>query len=549
MPVSMPVLIVVGGFLLLLLMFAVYLNGGAGGGDADEDEHEALPRPTYRERVERHIRLLNYGDDRAAADATRQLLSMGPSILPILLDQLLRLELHPQALSPRSQILIEELLGDFGLQTYLQTAEAVRGVHRASPAFPAVLRVLEGLGPHVVVELCRGVPPDFYGVCAPLILRLGPGCDQQLFELLEASPDEVPAEIVPTFLPLWACEPSLLRNTWDRLSPERRERLTDVVISWNLPDLDDLRREALAGGAVDALPVLAARDPSPEGLRRLVEESRHLAPGVAEQLELLLDAHAQGPSPGDRGAIEESLPLIDSTDLVVRTRGLAGLLTALDDPRAIERLRLLAADPSDTLGGAALAALARGGEPDIEAAFAARVRSAELSLLERVHLHCVAAMRPTQSVPLLVRLLRTESPRTAALVARLLAHSDYPIRSVLKALGRHRYSPIEATIAPLIWARWPTVEAEVTECLDSDDREVAIAAVDLLGGLGSGDCLPALGRRLLAEREEPEPILNALELHGPPAATHLREFAALDPEFARTVGALRRRDLLLRLGD
>ena len=195
----------------------------------------------------------------------------------------------------------------------------------------------------------------------------------------------------------------------------------------------------------------------------------------------------------------------------------------------------------------ALAALVRAGERDTEAAFAARVRAAELTLAERVHLHCVVALRPSESVPLLLRLLRTESPRTAALVARLLAHADFPVRSVLKALGRHRYSPIEATIAPLIWARWADMEAQVIECLSSDDREVVVAAVDLLGGLGSPDCLPALGSRLLVEREEPEPILNALELHGAPAASYLREFAAADPEFARSIGVLRRRDLLLRL--
>ena len=528
-------------------MLAVYLNSGATGGDADDDEEEVAARPSYRERVERHIRLLNYGDDRAAADATRQLLSMGPSILPILLDQLLKLEHHPHALSPRSQILIETLLGDFGLQTYLQTAEALRGVHRASPAFPAVLRVLEGLGPHVVVELCRGAPPNIYGVCAPLVHRLGAGCSQQLVELLAADADEVPVEIIPAFLPLWAENPEILREAWDSLKPGPRGHLTDAIIAWDLPALHDLRIAALQGGNLNAVPVLAALDPSVDALRALVLDLGDRAPQLARQLAMLLDASA-GPA-ADRGAVDEVLPLIDSTDPVVRRRGLAALLHAGDDPRALERLRLMAADPSDALGGVALVALARSGEPDIEAAFAARVRAAELSVEERVHLHCTGALRPAETIPLLLRLLRTESPRTATLVAQLLAHREYPVRSVLKALGRHRYSPIESAIAPLVWARWPQIEGEVIDCLGSDDREVAVAAVDLLGGLGSRACLPALGARLLGERDEPEPILNALELHGPAAATHLREFAAADPEFARTIGVLRRRDLLLRLGD
>lgn len=540
----MPVLIVVGGFLLLLLMLAVYLNGGGGGSTDANGEDEAPVRPTYRERVERHIRLLNYGDDRAAKDATRQLLSMGPSILPVLLDQLLKLEHHPHALAPRSQILIEQLLGDFGLQTYLQTADALRGVHRASPAFPAVLRVLEGLGPHVVVEICRGVPPDVYGVCAPLVHRLGPACSVQLDELLETNPDDVPVEIIPAFLALWSEQPELLLDTWDQLPPYGREILARTVLCWDLPNLDPLREAMIASGDHDLLPVVAGRSPDLDALRERVGDQDT---ELVAQLEMLSAACRADPS--DRTPIEEALPLLDSPDPVVRRRGLAVLLQWRDDPRGSERLRSMAADPSDALGGVALAALARAQEPDIETAYAARVRAAELSIAERLHLHCVTALRAPECVPLLLRLLRTESPRTAALVAQLLAPTQYPVRSVLKALGRHRYSPIEAAIAPLVWARWPAIEPDIIECLVSDDREVVIAAVDLLGGLGSAACLPALGRRLRDAADEPGPVLNALELHGPPAATHLREFAAANPELAKTVGVLRRRDLLLRLGD
>jgi hypothetical protein len=542
--VSTPFLILVGGFLLLLLMLAAYINAPPFGDDDSEDDDRPA-KPSYRNRVERHIRLLNYGDERTAADTTRQLLSMGPGILPVLLQQLLRLDQHPQSLSPSSQLLIEELLGDFGLQTYLQTADAVRSVHRASPAFPAVLRVLHGLGPHLVVELCRGTPPDIYGVCAPLIHRLGAGCNQQLVTLLTHDPARVPGEIVSAFIPLWAAEPDALLSVWGQVSPEARARIAPHVLAWNLPGADRVRREALEAGIIDAIPATIARQSSLRELIELGGQIRRLAPDLAAQLAVLTAAQ-EGTAVGD---VELAFPLLDSPDSDARMRGTEGLLADLGDPRAVERLRLMAANPTDALGGLALNALASTSEIDLDAAFVARLRGAELTVAERAHLHLFVALRRPESIPLLLRLLRTDSPRTAVLVSELLSPFEIPIHLVLKALGRHRYSPIESSVAPLIWSRFPLAEAEVVECLSSDDREISSAAVDLLGGLGSPDCIPALGQRLRDANDQSGPILNALELLGPPAADKLREFSAENPELSQSLGVLRRRDLLLRLGQ
>ena len=66
-------------------------------------------------------------------------------------------------------------------------------------------------------------------------------------------------------------------------------------------------------------------------------------------------------------------------------------------------------------------------------------------------LRFVAARRANACVMPLTRLLRTESRRTASLVAELLVGLEPPIRPLLKALGRHRHSPLEEAIAPLAW--------------------------------------------------------------------------------------------------
>ena len=535
--------------ILLLFMFGAYTALGAPPSSEDDDD-PVLPGPTLRDRVETVIRLLNYGDEGAAQEAMRQLLSMGSCVLPVLLDQLRRIEHHPGALSPRCQLLIEELLVDFGLQTYLQTADSLPGVHRASPVLPAITRVLARIGPHLLIELTRGTVQDPVGLAAPLMWRWGQDALGPLRELLLAKPAGVSDGLLRAILPVLARYPDALTDLLASLDTPGRDRLVKGIGHWPLPGLPDIVDEVMDSAQTSPMVVsIACRHPSQfrdAVLRRLVDSLNPVDPALAQTICAILDIgtpREEGDIHQVRASVEGALRTIDDPG-GDRLGALKILAWHTSDPRAFERVVGLAGDSMDPLGGIALVRIAQLPGSPLEPCLMARLRSAELTLSEQCCLQYALATCADEVGGLLQRLLRTESPRVVPLVARLLTPHAPTTEGILKALGRHRYSPVESEIASLLWARWPQVEAEVVACVASTDREVALAAIEMLGSLGASQCTAPLLARPMADAEVLEPVMNAVELLGPDALPHLEEFIEAHPELSWMSTIERRRAML-----
>ena len=557
-------------------MLAHYLGLGA---RRTEESGESLWPVSLEERVQGLISRINYGDEETAIQASRSLLSMGPGILPIVFARLLSLEHNPRALSPRCQLALEEILGDFGLRTYLLLALEMGSVHRASPVSPAILRVLTAIGPHTVTEMSRVPALDPAGAVAPLMWRFGaPGC-AHLQEVLSSRAEDIPDGLISATLPTLADDAELFSGMVARCEGDGLLKLIQGLAPW-LYDravfeaIVEKGEDEAAAIALTEIAVRTCKDPGGRqgALMALVKQSAGAGAPSREVVTSLLGAlplealmgaddeslltdllgekEASGlrtffdgwQSDDDRRIVERALVLVD--DPALKRVGVRVLGACMDDPRAVERLVSLAGDPAEPCGTLALLALARAGLGPLEALMAARVRGAWDRGSEVLSLRFAAALAAQEVQGILLRLLRAESQRVASLAARLLAPLDPPLESLFKALGRHRHSAIEPSIAPLIWARWPEVRGWLALGLASEDREVCQAAVDMAGVLGE----PRFGEPLLKlmERDEDfvEPALNALELIGAEAAPLLRRFSEQRPELARSFDAGRRLKLM-----
>jgi hypothetical protein len=433
------------------------------------------------------------------------------------------------------------------------------------------------IGPNLLVELARGPQVDTVGLAAPLMLRLGAQIEAPLRELLRARGEQVPEALLQAALPALARDPGILDRLLGSLEAPGQRALLSALAPWPLPGRAErlarlwrgaeeprLRRllceealvsapdegslrEALA--ALWGLPVveLAARAVPLTLLEPVAARSLLLSLGdpEAEALGSRLAACAGA----DRAGVEEALAALDDPQELARFGAVLALGACWEDPRAAERLVALAADGADPRGALALGALCRVQHEALEVALVERLRSTEDRGTARLALRCVAARAPEGALLPLLRALRAESPRIAALAALALAPRSLPTASLLKALGRHRYSPCEPLVAPLLWASWPARVGEVARCLEDADREVNQAAVALLGALGPPEAAPALLRALSSHQEDPELILNALELLGPVAWRGLQEFAQAQPEFSRRFALTRRVQLLEQLSQ
>ncbi|MEL6179375.1 MAG: HEAT repeat domain-containing protein [Myxococcota bacterium] len=583
-----PLIVMIGATLLLILMWTILIGRNEGVRDSDDDDPSGRDRPAGLEaRVERFIGLLNYGDEQTATNAMRHLLSMGPSILPILFSHLSRLEQHPGGLAPRCQLMIEQVLIDFGLQTYLQCGDAIRSVHRASPVYPALQRVLVGIGPNLLIELIRGPMLDPLVGMAPLFHRLGEPIEHPLGELLDNRVEAIPAAFLQATIPVFTAHPELLARLYVASSPAARQRLLTVLAPWT-PELvqtihprspppvapqepteveRSLAETALAERLLHSLNSPTDLDIQVRHGLALTEESSHkqallaavaLPPNVMLQaleehpgaLEPDLHTHLQAlldPAGEPREQVEQALSMMDEPAAYWTTWvGMVGLGARLGDPRAEARLLHMAEDPSQPLGGLALMLLTMRPPEGLGDVLARRVRSARTHPLEPFQLRLACVKAPEQFEAILVRLLRADAARVVSCAALLLAPLRPPIDKLLKALGRHRGSPLEAQVAPLLWSQWPTCRAAVLRALKDSDREVREAAVTVLGALGSPEDVPALLDGLGPASESVEARLNAVEMLGPSGLGLLQECMERDLEFAKSF-TLGRRLHVLRL--
>jgi len=571
--------VIFGVCLLIILMLIVQFNFAAPEEEDDPEEGRALPVPSTEARIERYIGLLNYGDDATAAEAIRHILSMGPSALPILLKQINRLEHRTAALSPRCQLRLEELLTAFGLVTYLECGEMMRYIHRASPVFPSMVRVVSGIGPNLVVEIVRNPILDAFAVVAPLLRRMGPRVEGPLGELLAVKAGQIPEELLLAAIPVFVEHPSILTALLGGASAQAEVRLVEVLSAWGLaPMLEHFHsgrgldnpstlERAVLELTVQAFSRLCAGDEasvqSLVDLARLlpVVEQEEEPPAVfavlaalpwAQMLEVAAELGLGGDDvPGksaseadSRRYVEDALAAVDSDQPWRRRLGVRALGQVPHDPRAVERLIALARDSTCTVGSLALVELVRHERGPLDDLLAARVRAAELTDREVFYLRLAVMHRPDHFLALLGRLLRADSVRVVSVAAVLLASIEPPLPLILKALGRHRYSPMEMTIAPLFFRQWVRYRGELAGALLSEDREVRQGAVDLLGGFGGPEHVPAILARVVVESDMVDSLLNAVELIGPDGAAGLAAFVAESPEVARNYSLERRLSLL-----
>ncbi len=562
---------------VLTLMLLLQLGISAGDDDEDDEDGEGAPPPPppgIEARVERYIGLLNYADEPTAAEASRSLLSMGPNILPVLLRHLGRLEERPGALSPACQLHMEELLTSFGLVTYLACAEHMRGVHRGSPVFPAMMRIFVGIGPNLLVEVARNPVLDPAAVLGPLLHRTGPAALGPLAELLRAQPDALPEPLLLAAMPLFAGDPGALRRLLAAVPPAGEARLLGALAPWCAPaalehmagcqpadlppELEEGWIAALAWRAVTrddpaALLEEAARwaalppstDPWSLHTRTLALDGAPLAALWQRGPALHLLPHpAPSPEAPPRQSVEWALAALDGDDLRAQRLAVRLLGAAQEDPRAVERLIVLAAHPAAPWGWLALAELAREDKGPLEDALVARLRAS--STPADLFYGRLALRRCPRLAATLYRLLRAEAAQPVAAAAHLLAAVEVSAEGLLKALGRHRYSPLEAEIVPLLWAQGHRLRPRLVACLQDADREIRQGAVDALGGYGGAEAATPLLERLTPEAESPDSLINAVELIGPPAADALAAFIERRPEVARDLLLQRRLELLRR---
>lgn len=533
-------------------------------------------------RIDAQLALLD-PDDPALGDAVaRRLLSMGPGVIPLLLDRLKLLEGDPAALSADAQHLIEEVLKGFGLQTWIAMASLIRDVHRASPMYPALIRVLAGLGPQTLADIASAThPPDPAAVLVPVLSRLAPQLASTLLHLQDGPHDASHDDFFLACLPVFAADPSLFERALAQASPPTRRRLLSVAAAWPLP-----QQRAIVTAALDeddaatvawalqerAVQILASADGFPgaqPSLLSLFRRGRLVgfdADEVAWRILLTIDPRDAFLDASDESAhsllqdlksflehfdevprdgVEAALAELDGEGTERALAAVWALGAMLDDPRAVERLVDLARTSRGALGALALVTLARVGLGPLEALIAARVRMAgSVAGASRLWLRLAVAATGEPLTEGLLRLLRVESSGTASTAALLLAPLTPSPIGVLKAIGRHRYAPIESHVAPLIWARWPLCGDQVEAALSHPDREIAQAALIMIGTLGDPHQGDALIDLLEKRPELAELTLNTLEMLGPAVVNALERLAERDPVLARTYHLPRRVALL-----
>ncbi len=508
------------------------------------------------ERVERLVGLLNYGDDETARQAVNRMMSLGPSILPPLFEHLLRLEKRQTAMSGRCQLLVEELLTSFGVQLLLQAGPNIARVDRSSPAYPALLRLLRMLGPEGAYEVLQTrARLNEVTVRAPYFAQLGVGALNGAADYLESERFRGRPSLV---LPL-AANVDAVPVLYAEASSLGRERMLQTLLPW----LDKaLTRQCLG---------LVEPASTHEWMEYLLCHDADLWPRERVPFELVVDvgspalvlervchlrdeavtslAEALGYERVDKEGVELALEMASSSDRTRRHLALRLLGRFPSDPRAVEYLRALAANPQADEGALALLILADAcrGERDadwlgpFDEMLQTRVRGAEIAPEEIWYLRLAVDRRPGLFQDVLIRLLRYAAihvVHTAALLFRGL--HEVPLDAVLHALGRQRYSPAESLVAALLFGRWPAAEAAIVAGLESEDRDVRQASIDLLPCVRSYGWLELLPELIKRHPQSAQGLLNGAEAMGKPAAAVLLRLIEEAPVIAREHGVNRR---------
>lgn len=169
--------------LIMLAALAAVLTasqyfGGSDSGDESDEEAE-------RDPVARHLRVANYGSSEAAENSRRQLLAVGPSVAPALVDRVLAVANAPATLHPRAQRFLEDVLTDFGAAGYVAVRHRLDAVDTFHPAAPAIVRVLVAAGAPALEQVVREGDVSRFRFLLPAAVRLD---EHGLSELIHTLP-------------------------------------------------------------------------------------------------------------------------------------------------------------------------------------------------------------------------------------------------------------------------------------------------------------------------------------------------------------------------
>jgi hypothetical protein len=541
-------------------------------------EEEPPARPDHR--VTELCALLS-GDAARDRPLLNRILSLGPTVVPMLVDELAETLRNPEGVDAARLARLEELVADFGLAAVGPLAARMARIQPTAPLGPSLTRVLRRLGaPGAVAFLRAALDQPALAAFLPRWRLSDGGHDPApvLLAALRERPLTLRRRDLDTLAGLLADHPTVIDTLWARWEEAGRVTIVEWLCDWLpladarlarraladpapgvqraaaalaelladpelLPALQDLARDpqpasrmaaarALAAfeGAEPALEAAAA-DPDPEvavrGVLGLLARDRDAAVWALGNTALAGDARGRLLSAALRSEPDREplLAALESADPRLREVAISALaVDAPSDPRARERL-IRAADGEDPQDRAvAVAALAFAGDSTAPDLLARAVREAperrDLLRLQRA----ARALGAAALLPL-ARRLRSEAPERIAAQLAILRAQPYAaaVAPLLRALESARLGEIEGALTATLHVGGPEVQAALHDGLLQPGRGLLTPTLRYLASYSTPADLP-----LLVELFDHHPplrnvLLNLIEAQGAPAASVLVE--------------------------
>lgn len=471
-------------FVLLAALFATLLVGVAVGRAARRSiaQRSATPPDRPEHRVTALCARLT-GDPERDRPLCNRVLSLGPDVVPLLVDEIARALRDPDGAHPARLARLEELVADFGLAAVGPVTARLARIQPTTPLGPSLVRVLRRLGaPGAVAFLRAGLEqPDL----APFLprWRLPDGRVSDPGAALLAALADRPAERrrgdLDAMAGLLADHPRVIDALWERWDDAGRVALLDWLAAW-LP-LAEAR--FVRAGLEDAAPAVRQAAARLAGLLA--------TPGLLDPVRAL----ARDPDPACRTAAVHALAAF---------------------PTARDALRAAAADEHPDVAVAAVLGLLRRSEDEAAAALSdVRVAADEprLGLLrEALAARPVPAdtgAAPEPDTPDLLAGLESPDPAVREVAMRVLAlraEADPRARErlILIADGRDPRDRV-AAVAALSFVRDSTAPDLLARALrepaEPPDPEGRARLQEAVRHLGVAALAP-LARRVRSEAPE-----------------------------------------------
>ena len=498
--------------LFALLLLALLLLLGADDPDAADDES---PDDENRRgtNVTRQIGALNYGTVEAVEQAKRELLSVGPRIVPQLLEHIARLDSNPRALTGDTQVRVEQVAGDFSLGGYLALRGDLAQIAPDSVTRLSIRRVMERIGVPVLEQAVRepeSVARRYF--------------DPAVADLLDAALDYLPAHLA-TF------------------PPEQRQVFAHAT-AIALGARASVPLESLPIEVVDELRALSSPHAGgvrtrwgPDGAVGLSASGLTAGEAAAEFIDLRVVLGLQSPS--DREAVELGWSADGEPEDDGGRRWLRWAWDHTDDARVREAVLSLAAGDSPAFA----LALARAAADDPGTASEGLRRRLRSAWPRGVHPDwgCVVARRiGSSAVRMLVEGVCGAPTESARLCARSIGELDSEAMAptLFAAVGRQGRDGCPVAV-DFIGARSALWSGRLVASLGAEDADVRRGAIALCGRFRVAEAVAPL-LQCVQRPSDRLAALRSLEEIGAVAAAPMHNLGAelttsvtADPDFVR----------------